>query len=187
MYNILQLQEMQLPELQTIAKQMKINKAESIQKDELVYKILDQQAIDAAGKKVALEKEKAPKSTTKKVTAKQTKSKPKSKTEAVKETAIDDKNIKSDKNLSENNQDSKVSAKSKSIKKTSKTKSTSKEDDDIQPEEKSNKKNIVKSKKSSEDKKDIAIEDKDSKKGALVQDISENKRNTKQIPQAKLE
>ena len=44
-----------------------------------------------------------------------------------------------------------------------------------------------KSKKSSEDKKDIAIEDKDSKKGALVQDISENKRNTKQIPQAKLE
>ena len=72
MFNILQLQEMQLPELLAIAEKMKIEKANSIQKDELVYKILDQQAIDAAGKQVSSE---AVKTSKRKTAPKQPKSK----------------------------------------------------------------------------------------------------------------
>ncbi|MDR3326997.1 MAG: transcription termination factor Rho [Prevotellaceae bacterium] len=48
MYNILQLQEKNLFELQEIAKEMKIKKLKSLTTTEIVYAILDQQAIDTA-------------------------------------------------------------------------------------------------------------------------------------------
>ncbi|MCD8262186.1 MAG: Rho termination factor N-terminal domain-containing protein, partial [Bacteroides sp.] len=55
-YNIIQLNDKDLSELQTIAKDLGIKKAESFKKDELVYKILDKQAIVGATKKVAADK-----------------------------------------------------------------------------------------------------------------------------------
>ena len=45
MYNIIQLNDKSLSELQSIAQELGINKAESYKKDELVYRILDEQAI----------------------------------------------------------------------------------------------------------------------------------------------
>ncbi|MCX6334255.1 MAG: transcription termination factor Rho [Bacteroidia bacterium] len=47
MYDILELSKMLLPELREIAKELKIKRAESLKKQDLVYKILDQQAIEA--------------------------------------------------------------------------------------------------------------------------------------------
>ena len=58
MYNIIQLNEKELQELQTIAKELGITKFDSLKKEELVYKILDEQAIVGATKKVAAEKQK---------------------------------------------------------------------------------------------------------------------------------
>ena len=58
MYNIIQLNEKSLPELQEIAKELGITKLDSLRKEELVYKILDEQAIVGATKKVAAEKQK---------------------------------------------------------------------------------------------------------------------------------
>ena len=55
MYNIIQLNDKELSELQTIAKELGIMKAESMKKDELVYGILDEQAIAGASKKAAKE------------------------------------------------------------------------------------------------------------------------------------
>ncbi|MFN5402224.1 MAG: Rho termination factor N-terminal domain-containing protein, partial [Bacteroidota bacterium] len=43
MYNILQLSEMHLPELKDIADKLKIKNFEKLKKEELIYKILDQQ------------------------------------------------------------------------------------------------------------------------------------------------
>ena len=54
-YNILELNEKQLPELQEIAKALSIKKEKSLPKDELIYKILDEQAISWAG--IQVEKE----------------------------------------------------------------------------------------------------------------------------------
>ena len=56
MYKIIQLNEKNLSELQIIAKELGIKKADSFKKEELVYKILDEQAIAGATKKVAAEK-----------------------------------------------------------------------------------------------------------------------------------
>ena len=56
MYNIIQLNDKNLSELQVIAKELGIKKADSFKKEELVYKILDKQAIAGATKKVAAEK-----------------------------------------------------------------------------------------------------------------------------------
>ena len=53
MYNIIQLNDKDLSELQSIAKELGITKTESLKKEELVYKILDEQAIVGATKKVA--------------------------------------------------------------------------------------------------------------------------------------
>ena len=53
MYNIIQLNDKELSELQTIAKELGIKNAESMKKDELVYGILDEQAIAGASKKAA--------------------------------------------------------------------------------------------------------------------------------------
>ena len=53
MYNIIQLNDKELSELQMIAKELGIKNAESMKKDELVYGILDEQAIAGASKKAA--------------------------------------------------------------------------------------------------------------------------------------
>ncbi len=56
MYNIIQLNDKPLSELQSIAQEMGIKKADSFKKEELVYKILDEQAIVGATRKVAADK-----------------------------------------------------------------------------------------------------------------------------------
>lgn len=44
MYNIIQLNDKDLSELQSIAKELGIKKTDSLKKEDLVYKILDEQA-----------------------------------------------------------------------------------------------------------------------------------------------
>ncbi|MBR5802985.1 MAG: transcription termination factor Rho [Bacteroidaceae bacterium] len=51
MYNIIQLREKELSELKEIANELGIKKINSLNKDALVYKILDEQAINEAAKK----------------------------------------------------------------------------------------------------------------------------------------
>lgn len=53
MYNIIQLNDKSLSELQNIANEMGIKKTDSIKKEELVYRILDEQAIASALKKTS--------------------------------------------------------------------------------------------------------------------------------------
>ena len=53
MYNIIQLNDKNLSELQVIAKELGIKKQTHTKKEDLVYKILDEQAIVGATKKVA--------------------------------------------------------------------------------------------------------------------------------------
>ena len=57
MYNIIQLNDKELSELQSIASELGIKKPESYKKDDLVYKILDEQAIAGATKAVSEKKE----------------------------------------------------------------------------------------------------------------------------------
>jgi transcription termination factor Rho len=57
MYDILELSKKLLPELKDIAKDLQIKKAESLKKQDLIYKILDQQAIDATDNKVQVKTE----------------------------------------------------------------------------------------------------------------------------------
>lgn len=56
MYNIIQLNDKDLSELQVIAKELGIKKTDSLKKEDLVYKILDEQAIAGATKKVTADK-----------------------------------------------------------------------------------------------------------------------------------
>ena len=58
MYNIIQLNDKDLSELQQIAKELGLTKTDSLRKEELVYRILDEQAIVGATKKVAAEERK---------------------------------------------------------------------------------------------------------------------------------
>ncbi|HUX95237.1 MAG TPA: transcription termination factor Rho [Bacteroidales bacterium] len=58
MYDILELSKKLLPELRDIAKELNIKKAESLKKQDLIYKILDQQAIEEVGSKKSGSKEK---------------------------------------------------------------------------------------------------------------------------------
>ena len=51
MYNIIQLNDKDLSELQSIAKELGIKNADSLKKDQLVYDILDEQAVRNAAKK----------------------------------------------------------------------------------------------------------------------------------------
>ncbi|MDP4221760.1 MAG: transcription termination factor Rho [Bacteroidota bacterium] len=51
MYDILELSNKLLPELREIAKELKIKRTELLKKQDLIYKILDQQAIEATEKK----------------------------------------------------------------------------------------------------------------------------------------
>lgn len=78
-YNILELNEKLLPELQGIAEELGIKKISSLKKEELVYRILDEQAISYAGLQAEKEKEKEAKKA-----EKQTKAKKPSKTAAAK-------------------------------------------------------------------------------------------------------
>jgi transcription termination factor Rho len=57
MYDILELSKKLLPELKDIAKELKIKKAESLKKQDLIYKILDQQAIEATENKTTVKNE----------------------------------------------------------------------------------------------------------------------------------
>ena len=57
MYDILELSKKLLPELREIAKELKIKKAETLKKQDLVYKILDQQAVEATEAKNTQRKE----------------------------------------------------------------------------------------------------------------------------------
>jgi transcription termination factor Rho len=57
MYDILELSKKLLPELREIAKQLNIKRAETLKKQDLVYKILDQQAIEATENKNLVRKE----------------------------------------------------------------------------------------------------------------------------------
>ena len=59
MYDILELSKKLVPELREIAKELNIKKAELLKKQDLIYKILDQQAIDATEEKALAKKEKA--------------------------------------------------------------------------------------------------------------------------------
>ncbi len=52
MYDILELNKKLVPELREIAKELKIKRVESLKKQDLIYKILDQQAINTSGKDV---------------------------------------------------------------------------------------------------------------------------------------
>jgi transcription termination factor Rho len=58
MYDILELSKKLLPELKDIAKELKIKKAETLKKQDLIYKILDQQAIEATEIKPEIKPEK---------------------------------------------------------------------------------------------------------------------------------
>ncbi len=58
MYNIIQLNDKDLSELQQIAKELGLTKTDSLRKEELVYRILDEQAIVGATKKTANEERK---------------------------------------------------------------------------------------------------------------------------------
>ncbi len=55
-YNILELTEKELPELQIIAKDLGLKRVKSLEKQDLIYKILDEQAVSLAG--IQMEKEK---------------------------------------------------------------------------------------------------------------------------------
>ena len=56
MYNIIQLNDKDLSELQQIAKELGLEKVSSLKKEDLVYRILDEQAIKGASRKVAAAK-----------------------------------------------------------------------------------------------------------------------------------
>ncbi|MCK4631120.1 MAG: Rho termination factor N-terminal domain-containing protein, partial [Bacteroidales bacterium] len=51
MYDILELNNKKVSELRDIAKNLKIKRVDSLRKQDLVYKILDEQAITATDKK----------------------------------------------------------------------------------------------------------------------------------------
>jgi transcription termination factor Rho len=58
MYDILELSKKLLPELKDIAKELKIKKSESLKKQDLIYKILDQQAVEFSEPRADAEPEK---------------------------------------------------------------------------------------------------------------------------------
>ena len=57
MYDILQLNEMLVPELKQVAEQLDIDGFKKLTKQELIYKILDQQAISGASEEEERKKE----------------------------------------------------------------------------------------------------------------------------------
>ena len=63
MYDILELSNKLLPELRDIARELKIKRTESLKKQDLIYKILDQQAIEATEKRKKSDPETTPPNT----------------------------------------------------------------------------------------------------------------------------
>ena len=59
MYDILELNKKLLPELRQIAKELKIKRVESYKKQDLIYKILDEQAIQSTQNKKTVKKERS--------------------------------------------------------------------------------------------------------------------------------
>ncbi len=59
MYDILELNKKVVSDLREIAKELKIKRVESLRKQDLIYKILDQQAITATEKSKAPKEKKA--------------------------------------------------------------------------------------------------------------------------------
>ncbi|MBA4167579.1 MAG: Rho termination factor N-terminal domain-containing protein, partial [Chitinophagaceae bacterium] len=59
MYDILQLNDMLVPELLDIAEQLKIPNAKKLNKQDLIYKLLDKQAVSASDSKSAPEEDKS--------------------------------------------------------------------------------------------------------------------------------
>jgi transcription termination factor Rho len=57
MYDILELSKKLVPELRDIARELKINKAETLKKQDLIYKILDQQVIETTNPLTTTKKE----------------------------------------------------------------------------------------------------------------------------------
>ncbi|MDX9929360.1 MAG: transcription termination factor Rho [Bacteroidales bacterium] len=57
MFDILELSKKLVPELRDIARDLKINKADSLKKQDLIYRILDQQAINITEKKASEKKQ----------------------------------------------------------------------------------------------------------------------------------
>ncbi len=70
MYNILELNEKLLPELKAIAKELGLKRIDSLKKEELVYKILDQQAIIGSMEKTKNTTENKPKEKRARITVK---------------------------------------------------------------------------------------------------------------------
>ncbi len=68
MYNIVQLNEKSLSDLQAIANELGITKTDSLSKEDLVYRILDEQAISNANRIAAKDKQKEEKTKRKRVT-----------------------------------------------------------------------------------------------------------------------
>ena len=60
MYDIIELSRKLLPDLKEIAKELDIKKIESFKKQDLIYKILDTQAIIASEKKTDVKRLKSP-------------------------------------------------------------------------------------------------------------------------------
>ena len=102
-YNILELNEKLLPELQSIAEELGIKKVSSLKKEELVYRILDEQAISYAGIQAEKEKEKEAKK---------------------KQKTIEIKEVRLSPNIDENDLNTKVNAARKFIEKGNKVKVT---------------------------------------------------------------
>ena len=102
MYDIIELSKKLVPELREIAKELKIKKVESYKKQDLIYKILDTQAIIASEKKSDSSKkdknQKKPSNTPESKPQKQEDQKPKKRkrTTVVKAGSFFDKNKKSD-------------------------------------------------------------------------------------------
>lgn len=94
-YNILELNEKLLPELQGIAEELGIKKISSLRKEELVYKILDEQAISYAGLQAEKEKNKEAKKNEKQLkTKKTTKTSTAKEKTATKKKAVEPKSTK---------------------------------------------------------------------------------------------
>ncbi|MDR2139491.1 MAG: transcription termination factor Rho [Tannerella sp.] len=84
-YNILELNSKLLPELQVIAEGLGIKKVKSLEKQDLVYRILDEQAISLAGLQIEKEKEKEVRKQEKQSQSQSQRGRKPRKTEAVKE------------------------------------------------------------------------------------------------------
>ncbi|MDR0429541.1 MAG: transcription termination factor Rho [Tannerellaceae bacterium] len=123
-YNILELNEKLLPELQKIAGELGIKKISSFKKEELVYRILDEQAISIAGIQVEKAKEK------------EAKKKAESQTKAKKTTKVTTPKTAKEE-MTEKEQPAKVELSKKTVSKKTTSKNTPETKENAQMEEQS--------------------------------------------------